>query len=126
MASIVKLDSSGQSVKELKNILMNQDLIEDIDSNEEYSSEDLYKDVCNLLKTVKYMNEKSLLKTVSEINLKNFVINFFNYSLSKLLVSKNVEKRVIQFIENKMINDDQAKVLNKINNKNFLYFVCID
>ena len=69
MANIVKLDSSGQSVKELKNILMNQDLIEDIDSYEEYSSEDLFKDVCNILKTVKYMNEKSLLKTVSEINL---------------------------------------------------------
>ena len=67
MANIVKLDQNGQSSKEMKNILMIQDLIEDIDgcTYEGYTDDDFFNDVCNVIKNLKYMNEKSLVKTVS-------------------------------------------------------------
>lgn len=65
MACKVKIDPTGLYSNEFKNLLTNQDLIEDIDSVRDYSTNDLFVDVCNVLRNVKYLNEKSFLQNVS-------------------------------------------------------------
>ena len=47
--------------EEFVNILANQDLVDDIG---DYSIENFYKDICNILKKDKYLKDTSLLKTV--------------------------------------------------------------
>ena len=65
MASMIKIDPNGLYSNDFKNLLTNQDLIENIELIQDYSSNDLYNDLCNILKNVKYLNEKSFLGKVS-------------------------------------------------------------
>jgi hypothetical protein len=64
MANIVKHDPSDKNANEFINLLKNQDFIDEIYSPEDYSNESLYNDVCKILKKAKYLNDKSLFKTV--------------------------------------------------------------
>jgi hypothetical protein len=65
MKNIIQIDPHGRNSKEIKNILMNQDLVENIVN---YSSEDFYNEICNILKQAKYLKKKLLIKTVSIVN----------------------------------------------------------
>jgi hypothetical protein len=64
MAAIVKIDPNGFYSNDFKNLLTNQDLIEKIELVQDYSTNDLYNDLCIILKNVKYLNEKSFLGKV--------------------------------------------------------------
>ncbi len=48
----------------LKELLANQDLIQDIESYGSYSNENLYSDLCIILKKDEFEKEKSVLKKV--------------------------------------------------------------
>jgi hypothetical protein len=64
MANIVKHDPNDKNANEFINLLKNQDFIDEIFSHEDYSNESLYNDVCKILNKAKYLNDKSLFKTV--------------------------------------------------------------
>ena len=60
----MKDDPQGKNSIEFKEIVINQDLVEDIDSFVKYSNDDLFQEICSFLMNVKYSNEVSLLKNV--------------------------------------------------------------
>ena len=64
MINIMKDDPQGKNSIEFKEIVINQDLVEDIDSFVKYSNDDLFQEICSFLMNVKYSNEVSLLKNV--------------------------------------------------------------
>ena len=65
MAHLVKHKPSDKNCDEFKNILLNQDFIEDFDLHDHYSTETMYLEICEILKKDKYFKEKSFLKSVS-------------------------------------------------------------
>ena len=65
MANIVKRNENDRNYEFFKNLLLNQDLIENYKKFDDYSIENFYVDVCNTLKKDKYLNEKSLFRTVN-------------------------------------------------------------
>jgi hypothetical protein len=65
MACLVKNNPLDKYCDDFKNILDNQDLIDDIELYDNYSTDNLYNDLSTIFKNDKYLNEKPLLKTVS-------------------------------------------------------------
>jgi hypothetical protein len=61
MASLIK---KYPLENRLKVLLANQDLIQDIESYGDYSNENLYSDLCIILKKDQFEKEKSILKKV--------------------------------------------------------------
>ena len=68
MAYLITKDPLEKNHQKFINILVNQNLIKDIDSCNNYTKECLFDDLCAALKTDKCMNEKSLLKTVLKLD----------------------------------------------------------
>ena len=66
MVNIVKNDPNDKNAHEFINLLKNQDFIDEIYLYEDYSNESLYNDVCKVLRKAKYLNDKSLFKTVTK------------------------------------------------------------
>lgn len=67
MANLVKQEPNDKNTQEFINTLKNQDIIEEEELNGDYSAFNLFEDVCLILKQVKYLNDKSLFKTVKLI-----------------------------------------------------------
>ena len=65
MACLVKNNPLDKYCDDFKNILDNQDLIDDIELYDNYSTDNLYNDLSIIFKNDKYLNEKPLLKTVN-------------------------------------------------------------
>lgn len=64
MAYLVKHNPDDKFSEDFRNILINQDLI-NADMYDDYSTEKMYQEVCNVLKKEKYIKEKSFLKSVN-------------------------------------------------------------
>ena len=66
MANTLITDPNGKSSEELKNILLNQYLIDGFDTSYcDYTSDVLFRDICNILRKVEYVNETGLIKNVN-------------------------------------------------------------
>jgi|LakMenE18May11ns_1017448.scaffolds.fasta_scaffold9751205_1 hypothetical protein len=65
MACLVKNNPLDKYCDDFKNILDNQDLIDDIELYDNYSTDNLYNDLSIIFKNDKYLNEKPMLKTVN-------------------------------------------------------------
>ena len=66
MACLVKNNPLDKHCDDFKNILNNQDLIDDIELYVNYSAENLFKDLSLIFKNDKYLSEKPILKSVIE------------------------------------------------------------
>ena len=116
MANIIQIDPNGRNSKELKNILMNQDIVENIVN---YSSEDFYDDICIILEQAKYLNEKLLIKAVNS----NFYLimslfySFFNSILKVFnFFDQNYEEnKAVELIETSLMiakRDHELKLVS--------------
>ena len=79
MSYLVKKYPSNKHSNEFKALILNQDLIEDIDSYENYSNDLFYNDICNILRKDKSLNERPLLKTVYFLKLEKYKISNENF-----------------------------------------------
>ena len=64
MISIVNEEPDGRNSNYFIEIIMNQNIIEDIDSYTDYSNDHLFNDICSILNNAQYLNEESVLKKV--------------------------------------------------------------
>jgi hypothetical protein len=64
MACLVKNNPLDKYCDDFKNILDNQDLIDDIELYDNYSTDNLYNDLSTIFKNDKYLKDKPILKSV--------------------------------------------------------------
>jgi hypothetical protein len=73
MACLVKNNPLDKYCDDFKNILDNQDLIDDIELYDNYSTDNLYNDLSIIFKNDKYLKDKPILKSVRIL----FIYSFF-------------------------------------------------
>jgi hypothetical protein len=71
MAFLAKKNPQEEYCNEFESFVLDQDIVGGVHLYEEYSNENLFTDICNILQNDKYFKEKSLLRAV--------IVLFFQY-----------------------------------------------